>query len=535
MAGKPGTVTGASAESIIAELLRRPLRAPPRANGALNHWQTFATMWRQQWHPASEDERWVHVTAAVTSMLIHLLLTFLLAWLMYVHFFAMRPVAEQSVTQVQYVGDGTPETPVQTPVPSPREAPPRPQAVQREATQPATPAPVRIEPPTSAVAMPAPVVEPVVVPLEREVPRPQPVPLAPQPLQVTRIEQPDIEFVLREPTPVSPEIPLPVVALPEPVISTREVAPVEIEAAPAVVQPQLRQPRIALPEPSETIPEVPTRKIPAPVVRSEVPVVPDIRPEPSPMPQQRPVVPRLQVSQQPLPEAADAPDAAEADSPAAVASEQAPAQTSEPSASPSDSATVAPATATTAAPSPPGTSSRAAPAAAWPAPTRGDDWGAALRDREGAPTGQPPGLFDETGRPRLADTPGQAPAGAPPGSAAQQAIDLERAGNWLKRPPYDYTPTIFDNFWVPNETLLQEWVRKGIRDISIPIPGTSKRIDCVVSLLQLGGGCMLADDNLNNQPATARPPPDVPFKPELQENQGALASPAREDEATPQP
>jgi len=58
--------------------------------------------------------------------------------------------------------------------------------------------------------------------------------------------------------------------------------------------------------------------------------------------------------------------------------------------------------------------------------------------------------------------------------------------------------------------------------VSIPIPGTDKRLSCVVSMLQLGGGCGLVDPNVNAQPATARPPPDIPFKPHLQEDNGSV-------------
>jgi len=103
--------------------------------------------------------------------------------------------------------------------------------------------------------------------------------------------------------------------------------------------------------------------------------------------------------------------------------------------------------------------------------------------------------------------------------------DLDRAGTWLKRPPINYTPTRFDKFWVPSESLLENWVRRNIREVAIPIPGSSKKIHCVVSLLQLGGACGIDDPNMQDQEATARPPPDIPFKPELQEDQGALRKP----------
>ncbi|MGD3145527.1 transmembrane repetitive protein, partial [Xanthomonas oryzae pv. oryzicola] len=112
----------------------------------------------------------------------------------------------------------------------------------------------------------------------------------------------------------------------------------------------------------------------------------------------------------------------------------------------------------------------------------------------------------------------------PPGSETDTWTrdQIAQGGTWLKRPPYGYTPTSLDKYWMPNQTLLQEWVRRGLKKIEIPIPGTTTKISCVVSLLQLGGGCGLSDPNLNDQPATARPPPDVPFKRELQEDKGTL-------------
>jgi hypothetical protein len=118
---------------------------------------------------------------------------------------------------------------------------------------------------------------------------------------------------------------------------------------------------------------------------------------------------------------------------------------------------------------------------------------------------------------------GIADRGAPGGDNDSWSRDrIDQSGTWLKRPPYDYEPTSFDRYWVPNESLLAEWVRKGIKSVAIPIPGTGKKINCVVSLLQLGGGCGITDPDLNEQPSDGRPPPDVPFKPELQENNGSV-------------
>ena len=183
---------------------------------------------------------------------------------------------------------------------------------------------------------------------------------------------------------------------------------------------------------------------------------------------------------------------------------------------------------------PPGS---AAPAdSGWQSPRAGDDWGQA-RSGEVRPGGAP-GLFDSEGRVRLPGDgagPGQGPGsgdgvgegmadrGAPGGDNDTWTRDrIDQSGTWLKRPPYDYEPTSFDRYWVPNESLLADWVRKGIKSVAIPIPGTGKKINCVVSILQLGGGCGITDPDLNEQPASARPPPDVPFKPELQEDNGSV-------------
>ncbi|KLN99526.1 membrane protein [Stenotrophomonas maltophilia] len=111
-----------------------------------------------------------------------------------------------------------------------------------------------------------------------------------------------------------------------------------------------------------------------------------------------------------------------------------------------------------------------------------------------------------------------APGGANDGWSKER---IAQSGTWLKRPPYDYTPTSFDKYWVPQESLLAEWVRKGVKAMEIPLPGTNTRISCVISILQAGGGCGLTNPNMQDQPAVARPPPDIPFKKELQEDNGS--------------
>jgi len=190
----------------------------------------------------------------------------------------------------------------------------------------------------------------------------------------------------------------------------------------------------------------------------------------------------------------------------------------------------------TRAPSGTGPSSSPRPGAA-PTPVAGDDWGLGNQNRPGAtnPGGRNPGLFNPDGSVRL---PGDSAVGGglPPGTITEDFAKIDRMGTWLKRPPLDYTPTRFDRFWVPQGTLLEEWVRRGIRKVFVPIPGTSKRLVCTVSLLQAGGGCTVDDPNLRDEEATARPPPSVPFKPELQDpGSGLTTPPPAPAPATPPP
>lgn len=153
----------------------------------------------------------------------------------------------------------------------------------------------------------------------------------------------------------------------------------------------------------------------------------------------------------------------------------------------------------------------------WPGPAKSDDWGASKRNVAGTGNGNgkngdgKSGLFNDDGRPRLSDEWTQV-----------SGIDVDRSGTWLKRPGLEYKATRFDQYWIPQGTLLQEWVRRGIKKLAIPIPGTNTKLECVVSLLQLGGGCFPVNPDVNEQPARARPAPDIPFKPGLQEDNGSV-------------
>jgi hypothetical protein len=165
-----------------------------------------------------------------------------------------------------------------------------------------------------------------------------------------------------------------------------------------------------------------------------------------------------------------------------------------------------------------GPGNKAAPGG-WPGPAKSDDWGASKRNVAGTGNGYgkngdgdgKSGVFNADGSPRLSDEWTQV-----------SGIDVDRSGSWLKRPGLEYRGTRFDQYWIPQGTLLQEWVRRGIKKVSIPIPGTRRRLECVVSLLQLGGGCFPMSPDVNEQPARARPAPDIPFKPGLQEDNGSV-------------
>lgn len=124
---------------------------------------------------------------------------------------------------------------------------------------------------------------------------------------------------------------------------------------------------------------------------------------------------------------------------------------------------------------------------------------------------------------RAAGLPATPPVrGAPGGDSDQWTRQrLEAGGTWLRRPPPGHAPGRFDRYWVPNESLLAEWVRQGIKNVNIPLPGGSGSISCVISLLQVGGGCGVTDPNMQEQPAQARAAPDIPFKPALHNDSGS--------------
>jgi hypothetical protein len=517
-----GAITGASSEAIVAILLQRELVPAPRRSTGLNRWQAFATLWRQQWHPPEPEGRRERIAAYAITLLVQLLFSLFLLWLAYARYGGEPMPQGEDVVQVEFIGQGTPAEEgggaPSVQVDKPALAAP-PQAAPTASPAPPVPTPPAV-PATAQAAAPAVATQ---TPSEPQ-PAPPNVPPA-QPLQVTQTPQPDSSFVLQAPVPRAVAIPQQEVVVPELRESLRAIEVVEVPA-PTPVQ----QIRPRLPTASVVVPQLRARVEALP---SPAPPLPDASARQVQLPQAQLRVPGLQapVASLPSPSPASASNAAQADDAgqaSVVTAGNAPSQGNAPGATAAQ-AGGPPASGSGTQANPAGAGAGPKPAAkpgAWSTAQRGDDWGLSDRNRPGAQAGKP-GLFDENGRPRL--PPGnraQAGGGLPPGMIEENIADLDRAGTWLKRPPIDYTPTRFDKFWVPSETLLQNWVRRNIREVAIPIPGTSKKIRCVVSLLQLGGGCGIDDPNMQDQEATARPPPDIPFKPELQEDQGALHKPA---------
>ncbi|WP_369944348.1 transmembrane repetitive protein [Xanthomonas medicagonis] len=528
---QPARPRAFAAPELIAAM---PQIAPPATGRlpALSPWRAFRSLWWQHWDPAPYDQRWWRRGAALASLLLHLLFALFLLWAAFVRWLPPRPDAgEAGRVQVEFVGRGTPaetgggaaaqdaaaaaQPAVSAPAPAPasRAAP----AVARTAPRAAPTAPAAS---AAQAAAPSP-------------PPSAPPPPAEQPLQVTETAQPSTDFVLPPPPPVRAPNPAPRAIAPPPVqVTEREVE--VVTEVPVVAQ--IRPREVAVPSPSGPQVQVREREVPAPLPQVQVPM-PQIRP--------RDPAPTLHAAEAPQVRQIELPTPVAASAAAAPSAQPAPAAATA-AATPTAAASTTPATAAAQGraetPAPPGAGSAppgkqapapgSGPAAAardggWATLQRGDDWGAAARNRAGdAGAGQGNGLFNGDGSVRVPGGEGQGkapPRGAPGAETDTWSRDqIANAGQWLKRPPYDYTPTSFDKYWLPNATLLEDWVRRGIKSVNIPIPGTTSSISCVISILQLGGGCGITDPNLNDQPASARPPPDVPFKPGLQEDNGSV-------------
>lgn len=537
---------------VIAELIQRPLPGSPGRLPALGFVQSLRRLLWQTWDPAPRDQRWMRWTSAVISVLLHVMFALLLLWVALI-----RPPVQPEQggdggrIQVEFLGSGTPQEsgggePAAAGSAAAAAASAQAEAAAASQPRPASPTAATAPQPSASAPAPTASTEPAPTP-------PAPAPTAvEQPVQATDVAEATTDFVVPPTSVPRTEVRVIPRDAPEPQVRERTVEVAEAPTPPSItasvrpVETQVRPRDVAVREREVTVVTAPTAPVPVPGPRVEVTVPQrdlqvrerEVTPAPSvsvtvaPVPQREITVPgrspEVAVRERAVPNAAPRPaPAAATPSPAASAPSPTPGASTASQASPSRSsaASTAPARAPAARPSPtPGN---------WATPARGDDWGAADRNRAGERSGAQAnqgagrtgeGLFNADGSVRV---PGQAGSGdsergAPGGENDGWSRErIAQSGTWLKRPPYDYTPTSFDKYWAPNESLLAEWVRKGIKAVEIPIPGTSSKISCVVSILQFGGGCGLSDPNMQDQPAVARPPPDIPFKKELQDDNGS--------------
>lgn len=523
MSVRAGAVTGATAQALIDIFLQRPLAERPRRTGELSRWQAFNTLWRQDWHAPEPEDRKLRWFAGTFTALWHVVFGILLLWFWYTQMAYIEEASKrrgEEVVQIEFIGRGAPEEvgggQAQE---QPQEA--EPAASEQAVAESAPPAAAAPSPQMPTPEAQRPVVDaPIPDVPQREVPEPQipPTPPAQQPVAVSAPTPDTSTFVLTAPTPRATQ---PQMRVPELSAPTAALQAVEV---PEPVQPPSRevpQHAIAVPRIEARIPEVAQREVTAPIERPQLSTVP------TPAIAQPTVrAPQTNVRTRDVPapaastataQAASQPATASASTTPAVATSQSttPASQKAAASGPASSTSRPSGTSPSTAASGQGPKPVAAPGG-FPTPAKSDDWGASTRNVPGGQRGEPRGLYNAEGGPRLTEQPVN--TGQPPGTIDDRIVDLDRSGTWLKRKPTDYEPTTFDKYWRPSETLLAEWVRKGIRKMAIPIPGTTKKIECVVSILALGGGCGISDPNLNDQPAVARPPPDVPFKPHLQED-----------------
>jgi hypothetical protein len=512
MSSQPVVPRSFGCSELIAAL-PQPVPAPSVRRPALSPWQAFRRLWWQHWDPAPYDQRWWRRIAALVSLALHLLFALFLLWVAFVRWLPPRPdVSAAGRVQVEFVGRGTPADTGGGAGAQDAAAAAAQQAAATRARRAAAAAATPAMAARAASAMPA-------ASTTQAVSSPPP---PDQPLQVTETAQPTSDFVLPPPS------------VREPTLTLREIAPPSVQVPEREVQVVTAIPHVARIRPREVpVPRIPEpqlqvreREVAAPLPQVQIP---HIRPRASAPTLHTPEAP--QVRQIELPTPAAVPSGATASVPAQTV---APVQTA------TQSSAAAQGEVKTRAPTgrgaaPPGNRAAApgrGPAAVahdggWAMPQRGDDWGASARNRAGdAGASQRNSLFNGDGSVRVPGGEGQGKASEPgaPGTEADSwsRDQIANAGEWLKRPPYDYTPTLFDKYWLPNATLLEEWVRRGIKTVKIPIPGTTSSISCVISILQVGGGCGITDPNFNDQPAGARPPPAVPFKPGLQDDNGSV-------------
>ncbi|MBH1490482.1 hypothetical protein [Stenotrophomonas muris] len=537
------------AREVIAVFLPRPLPGPPGQSPRLSPWQALRRLFWQDWDAAPRDQRWMRWTSALVSALLHLLFFVLLLWVAVIRTSAPdEEGTEGERVQVEFVGRASQEGGGDQPgaeaaaaAAAGRVAPgqeagaasapaPRPVAAETTASSPAS-APTASVPPPPADAEPAPVAAP-----------------PPSPVQATEVAQASTDFVV---PPVSvPRTEVSVVPRDStPAVRERSVQPVQAPPTPSPVRtpelavrtPQVRDIQVREREVSTVDAPVAPRLLRSAEVQVRVPQQDvqvrerEVQAVADPQVRMAAVAGREPAVRAPTGRDVQVREREVASAPVAAPASSSGSATATPATAAQGSATQASSSARPSASSstPANAGARPAPDPGnWATPAKGDDWGSSSRNRDGSSNGirqastagKGSGLFNADGSVRVPgqEGDGHAARGAPGGANDGWSKErIAQSGTWLKRPPYDYTPTSFDKYWVPQESLLAEWVRKGVKAMEIPLPGTNTRISCVISILQAGGGCGLTNPNMQDQPAVARPPPDIPFKKELQEDNGS--------------
>lgn len=518
----------AAVASLVDAAAAKPLRAIPRSPRRLNRWQAFGVLWQQNWHPDLHEERGLRIGVRVLDMVLHLLLAATLLWLMYLGYMALahKQDEEDEAVQVEFIGRGNVAEGGGALANAGADSAPAAAAAAQRAT---TPSPASGRPDAAIAQLPMPSQPPMQV--ESETPQqvraslpPLPVEAA-QPLQVSESPTPPEPAAFQLPPVRERSVQVPEVQLrePQPREQVDEVASLRPQPV-RTLQPSERQAQLRMPElrnqpqpldvpapqrmqaiATRATPDTATRQLQVPALRGELRDIP--------MPPGGAPTPAAQPGRGTSASANASANGAGGERGDAASAGKAPAGSGQ-GAKPAAQAGRGVATAGSGA----GPGIKPAPGG-WPGAAKTDDWGASTRNVAGTGNGEgrsgdgngKPGLYNSDGSLRLPDEWSQ-----------QSGINVDRAGTWLKRPGLEYRGTRFDKYWIPQGTLLEEWVRRGIKKIAIPIPGTNTRLECVVSMLQLGGGCFPVNPDINEQPAAARPPPDIPFKPQLQEDNGSV-------------
>ncbi len=477
-------------ESDLRELLAaRPLpKRKPASRMQLTRWQSFRSLFRNRWDNEDDGNRRLRIGSAIASLLINLFFAAMLLWLMYLRFVARPPQEEELAMQVQLIGQGAPdEEGGGTPRPQPEitvaRASPRETKTTQESAAPesASVAPSQVQAQSEAVStmqMQAPQ-----TPVKPVTPQPQPLP-------------PSTPILVAKPTEAVPKFTQPPQQMPQ----------VPPQVAPP--QPELHAqalPNIPEPEPIEqaSLPGVHTQAVAMPTLAAKS--IGKINLPPSP------------AAASAAPSSAAASSASGANAPLRGSA----ATTGAPSSTAGNGSGVQPSGRGVGA----GTQAKTGGP---PTPLKGDDWGASSRNVAGQPHGAINGNRNGGANGSQYDTSGIGKYGAD--QFTVRIKDPYKEGSWVKRQTRKDDPTMFEPYWVPHENLLEEWVRKGIKEIEIPLDGSGKRvIKCKISLLALGGGCGIAGgiNGVKDNPARARKPPAVPFKSKYFDDPSALGTPEK--------